>query len=399
MIPTPLPAESTGSPASGLVADAVATAPRMTDAIPLAVHLPVDARGAALNILATVVLIVALYWAQPFLITLLLGILFAYTLNPLVVWLERIRIPRVAGTSMVMLVVICALVLGTYALRGQVQRIIAQLPVAASKLSTGLDKMRSDQHSNMKHVQAAANTIEKATNSALSAPRKPRTTHVIIDQPAFRLGDALLVGSQGVLAIIGQAAMVFFLVFFFLLGGDMFKRKLVRLAGPTLTRKKITVHILDDINRSIQKYMFMLLVTNVLVGLLTWGALYWIGLENAGAWAVAAGLLHVIPYAGSAFTAVILGAVAYMQFDSVSAGLLAAGVSLAIATFVGTFVTTWMTGRFAKMNMAAVFVSLLFWGWLWGVWGVLLGIPIIVIVKAVSQHVEQLHPVAELLSE
>ena len=371
----------------------------MTDAIPLAVHLPVDARGAALNILATVVLIVALYWAQPFLITLLLGILFAYTLNPLVVWLERIRIPRVAGTSMVMLVVICALVLGTYALRGQVQRIIAQLPVAASKLSTGLDKMRSDQHSNMKHVQAAANTIEKATNSALSAPRKSRTTHVIIDQPAFRLGDALLVGSQGVLAIIGQAAMVFFLVFFFLLGGDMFKRKLVRLAGPTLTRKKITVHILDDINRSIQKYMFMLLVTNVLVGLLTWVALYWIGLENAGAWAVAAGLLHVIPYAGSAFTAVILGAVAYMQFDSVSAGLLAAGVSLAIATFVGTFVTTWMTGRFAKMNMAAVFVSLLFWGWLWGVWGVLLGIPIIVIVKAVSQHVEQLHPVAELLSE
>lgn len=88
----------------------------MTDAIPLAVHLPVDARGAALNILATVVLIVALYWAQPFLITLLLGILFAYTLNPLVVWLERIRIPRVAGTSLVMLVVICALVLGTYAL-------------------------------------------------------------------------------------------------------------------------------------------------------------------------------------------------------------------------------------------------------------------------------------------
>lgn len=399
MIPMPLPAESTGSPASGLVVDAIATVPMMTDA-PLTVHLPVDARGAALGILATVVLIVALDWAQPFLVTLLLGILFAYTLNPLVVWLERIRIPRVVGTSMVMLVVICALGFGTYALRGQVQRIIAQLPVAASKLSTGLDKMRSDQLSNMKHVQAAANTIEKATSQAnLSAPLKPRTTHVVIDQPAFRLGDALLIGSQGVLAIIGQAAMVFFLVFFFLLGGDMFKRKLVRLAGPTLSRKKITVHILDDINYSIQKYMFMLLVTNVLVGLLTWAALYWIGLENAGAWAVAAGLLHLIPYAGPAFTTVILGAVAYMQFDSFSVGLLAAGVSLAIATFVGTFVATWMTGRFAKMNMAAVFVSLLFWGWLWGVWGVLLGIPIIVIVKVVSQHVEQLHPVAELLGE
>lgn len=400
MIPMPLPEESTGSPASGLVVDSIASAPMMTDSIPLSVHLPVDARGAALGILATVVLIVALDWAQPFLVTLLLGILFAYTLNPLVAWLERIRIPRVVGTSLVMLVVICALGFGTYALRGQVQRIIAQLPVAASKLSTSLDKMRSDQLSNMKHMQAAANTIEKATSQAnLSAPLKARTTHVVIDQPAFRLGNALLIGSQGVLAIIGQAAMVFFLVFFFLLGGDIFKRKLVRLAGPTLSRKKITVHILDDINHSIQKYMFMLLVTNVLVGLLTWAALYWIGLENAGAWAVAAGLLHLIPYAGPAFTAVILGAAAYMQFDSFSVGLLAAGVSLAIATFVGTFVATWMTGRFAKMNMAAVFVSLLFWGWLWGVWGVLLGIPIIVIVKAVSQHVEQLHPVAELLSE
>ena len=126
------------------------------------------------------------------------------------------------------------------------------------------------------------------------------------------------------------------------------------------------MHILDDINHSIQKYMFMLLVTNVLLGLLTWVALHWMGLENAGAWAVAAALLHLIPYAGSALTAGILGMAAFMQFDSLPMGLLAAGASLAIATLVGTFVTTWMTGRFAKMNMAAVFVSLLFWTWLWG---------------------------------
>lgn len=400
MTSAPLPADSTGNPASEPAVVGIAAPERMADAIPLTVHLPVDARGAALGIMATVALIFALDWAQPFLITLLLGILFAYTLNPLVVWLERIRIPRVVGTSMVMLAVICALVLGTYALRGQVQRIIAQLPEAASQLSTGLDKMRSGQHSNMKNMQAAANTIEKATSQAdLPATPKPRTTHVVIDSPTFKLSNFLWVGSRGVLAVFGQAVMVLFLVFFFLLGGDMYKRKLVRLAGPTLSKKRITVHILDDINDSIQKYMFMLLVTNVSVGLLTWVALHWIGLENAGAWAVAAGLLHVIPYAGPALTAAILGMAAFMQFDSFSVGLLTAGASLAIATFVGTFVATWMTGKFAKMNTAAVFVSLLFWAWLWGVWGMLLGIPIIVIVKVVSQHVEQLHPVAELLGE
>ena len=88
---------------------------------------------------------------------------------------------------------------------------------------------------------------------------------------------------------------------------------------------------------------------------------------------------------------------AFMQFDSFPMALLVAGASMAIATVVGTFVTTWMTGRIARMNAAAVFTSLLFWGWLWGVWGMLLSIPIIVIMKVVSQHVEQLQPVAELL--
>ena len=204
---------------------------------------------------------------------------------------------------------------------------------------------------------------------------------------------------MGAIGAVGQAIMVLFLTFFLLLGGDTFKRKLVRLTGPSLSNKKITVQILDDINDSIQKYLFMLLVTNVLVAVLAWIAFRWIGLENAGAWAVASGLLHVIPYLGPGVTAAAVGMAAFMQFDSFSMAFLVCGISLAIATFVGTFVTTWMTGRIAKMNAAAVFISLLFWGWLWGVWGMLLSIPIIVICKVVSEHVEELQPVAELLGE
>src|SRR6202035_622694 len=125
------------------------------------------------------------------------------------------------------------------------------------------------------------------------------------------------------------------------------------------------LHIRDHINDSIQKYMFMLLTTNLVVALLAWIAFRWIGLENAGAWAAAAGLLHIVPYLGPCATAVATGMAAFMQFGS-----------LAIATVVGTFVTTWMTGRIANLNPAAVFISLLFWGWLWGVWGMLLSIPI-----------------------
>jgi len=390
------------TPASEVPADNQYTAGQESETVhPFTIHIPVDARGMALGILATVALVFALDWMQTFFVPLLLGIFLAYTLNPLVVWLERIKIPRVLGTSMVMVAVVCALVLGSYSLRGQMQTILAQLPEAASKLSAGFASMRDGLSGNMQKMQNAVGEMEKATSQISSIPPglKQRTTHVVIDTPGFKLGDFMWAGSMGILGFMGQATMVIFLAFFLLVGGDTFKRKLVRLTGPSLSKRKITIAILNDINHSIQKYMFMLLTTNILLGLLSWIAFHWIGLENAGAWAAAAGLLHVIPYVGPIFTAAATGMAAFMQFDSFSMALLVAGASLAIATFVGTFVTTWMTGKIAKMNAAAVFISLLFWAWLWGVWGMLLGIPIVAILKVVSQHVDQLQPVAELLGE
>lgn len=384
--------------------DAVARASDATaapEAVPPTVSVAVDLRGLALAIIATVAVVFALEWAQSFVISLLLGILFAYTLNPLVVWLERIRIPRGVGASLVMLGTVCALGLGAYSLRDQMQTILDQVPEAVSKLSATFASLRKGQASTMQKVENAASEIEKATSQApgTSSTPRPPATRVVIDPPRFRLGNYLLAGSMGAAGLIGQAAMVLFLTYFLLLSGDTYKRKLVRLTGPLMSNRKITVHILDDINASIQRFMFMLLATNVLVGLLTWAALRGIGLDNAGAWAVAAGLLHVIPYFGPAVTAAGLGMAAFMQFDTLATALLVAGASLAIATLVGTFVTTWMTGRIARMNTAAVFVSLLFWGWLWGVWGMLLSIPITVIVKVVAEHVEQLESVAELLGE
>jgi predicted PurR-regulated permease PerM len=226
--------------------------------------------------------------------------------------------------------------------------------------------MRVSEIGNFQKMQSAANEVEMATTRAAGSPPRQAATHVVVDQPTFRLGSFVWESSLGVLGALGQAAMVTFLVFFLLLGGDTFKRKLVRLTGPTLSRRKITVQILDDINASIQKYMLMLLTTNLLVAVSCWAAFHWIGLENAGAWAGAAGLLHLIPYLGPGVTAVATGMAAFVQFDSFGMALLVAAASLGIATVVGTFVTTWMTGRIANMNSAAVFISLLFWGWLVG---------------------------------
>ncbi len=200
-----------------------------------------DAQGLALVVMASIALVFALDWAQEFLIPLLLGILFAYTLNPLVVGLERIGIARVAGASLVMMVAICALVFGTYALRGQMQTIIEQLPEAASQLSTSLARLGKGQLGAMRNIQTAANQLEQAASQATGIParRNKSVTHVVIDDPsAFKTGNALWAGSMGAVGYLVQAAMVLFLVFFLLLTGDTYKRKLVRLTGPSLSQQE-----------------------------------------------------------------------------------------------------------------------------------------------------------------
>ena len=222
---------------------------------------------------------------------------------------------------------------------------------------------------------------------------------VVIEEPKFKIGDYLWRGSLGVFGFIGEAITMIFLAYFFLLSGDSFKRKLVKITGTSITEKKITVHILIDINNSIQGYMFMLLITNIIVGVLSWAAFHALDLENASAWAVAAGFMHIVPYIGPLATAAATGMAAYLQFDSILMALMVSGASIVISTVVGVFITTWMTGRIAKMNSAAVFIALIFFSWLWGLWGMLLGIPVIVILKVICGHIEHLQPVAELLGE
>ena len=361
------------------------------------IPLHVNARGLALGVIATVAFVYALQWSRGFLVPLLLGILISYTLSPLMGWLERRRVPRIVGATLITFAMVGGSALVVDKLHGQFEAIVEELPSAGHKLSRLVSERLHGGSSALQRIQAVATELQQATAGA----QERRASRRAAPAPAsdFPLMDWVWAGSMGLVGFLSQATMVIFLVFFLLLSGDTFKRKLVKLTGPSLSKKKITVHILEDINTSIQKYMLMLLVTNGLLALLMWVALRWIGLENAGAWAIVAGLLHLMPYFGPLLIMLATGVVAFLQFESLQMSLLVMGSSLAIATLVGTVITTWMTGRFARMNAAAVFVSLLFWGWLWGVWGLLLGVPVIVIVKVVAERVEGMEVVAELLGE
>lgn len=375
-----------------------------------------ESRGIALIILATIAIIFALQWAKAFFIPIVFSIFVAYTLNPIVLWLERIKLPRTLGVVIVMTALLGGTAGVAASLYNEMDSISNELPLVTYKIKRAMRSLHGGQTGTIEKLRNMADELkEAALPEKPAAPKsgsialvgengqkgtvadKPPPT-VIIQQPEKSSNDWLVAGSMGAASFFGQMIMVLFMVFFALLSGDLFKRKLVKLT-PSLSNKKVAVHILDDINSSIQKYMFMLFITNATLGLATWVVLLVIGLDNPGAWAVVTALLHIVPYFGVILTAGAIGLAAFIQFESFSMMLLAVASVFALSTLIGMLITTWMTGRIAKMNPTAVFVALLFGGWLWGVWGLLLCVPMVVVVRVVADRIEEMSTLAELLSE
>ena len=362
----------------------------------------VDARGASIVTLAVLATLFALQAASHFVIPLVIAVLFAYALDPFVSFLERHRLPRSIGALLVLVAILAVCITSVYMLRFQAQAIVDQVPSVVRKVTRAVTAFNASPGVGLDNVRRAVGALQKATEQATgngAAAPAPNGTVVVVQQATPQVQDLFVSGGINALAVVGQAVMVIFLVYFILIAGDTFKRKFVKVAGRTLSQKKITVQMFERINLSIQRYLAMLLVTNVILAILSWGAFRLVGLENAGTWGIVAGVLHIVPYFGPVLVTLLTGVAALVQFESLGMAALVGGISLSIATLVGVALTTWMTGRIARMNTVAVFIGLLLFGWLWGVWGVLLSVPLVVIIKVVSDHVDGLKAFAEFLGD
>ena len=361
-------------------------------------HMPVDVRNVSLVVLAIFASLFVLQWARVVLIPIMLGVLFSYAFSPLVNWLENRRVPRWLSSAVLLLAILGGIGSGAYLLRLEAAQLIEALPAAAQKLGQALRSSSGKSTSALETVQKAAAQIEQATrdSAAVTGPNRG-ATRVVIEAPRFNIKDYLWSGTLGLVALLGQIAVVVFLTYFLMLSGDTFRRKLVKLAGPSLSKKKVTLQALHEIAGQIQRYLQVQLLTSVLVGVLTGGALMFLGLDNAAAWGVVAGVLNLVPYIGSLVTAAASALVAFLQFGSINMAMAVGGVSIVIHTLVGNLLTPWLTSRASQLSPVAVFMGLLAWGWLWGVWGLLLGIPILMIIKSVCDRVEDLKPIGEFL--
>ena len=365
----------------------------------LAAPAAINIRSVALTVLALSATMVVLWWAQEVFIPIVLSVLISYALEPLVLGLMRAKLPRAAAAAVVVLALAAGLGYTAWTLSDDAAQIVASLPEAAQKLRLSLRTARGEAGT-IEQMQRAADELQKTADATAGPNPAPRgVQRVQVEQPAIDFREYLFWGSANVVAFAGQLVLVLFFVFFLLATGDLFKRKLVHIAGPSLEKKRITVHILNEINSQIERFLFVRVVTSVVVGIATYIAFTLFGLQQAGVWAILAGVFNTIPYFGPVIVAAGTAVVALMQFGTIAMMLYVSGISLVITSLEGWLLTPWLTSRTARTNEVAVFVGLIFWGFVWGLWGTLLAVPMLVVVKAFCDRIEDLKPVGELLGE
>ena len=359
----------------------------------------VSVRSVALTVVAIAAGMYVLSWAREIFIPIVLSALISYALEPVVLTLMRAKLPRVGAAAVVMTLLTGSTLYTGYVLSDDAAAIVAELPEAAQELRQVL-RRDGGEPGTLEQVQEAAEELQKTANEAAGTSPAPRgVQRVQIEEPAIDVREYVSWGSASVVTFAGQAVLVVFFVFFLLASGDLFKRKLVKLAGPSLAQKKITVQILDEINTQIRRFLFVRVVTSVVVGVASWVVFRMFELEQAGVWAIAAGVFNSIPYFGPIIVAAGTAVVAFLQFGTIEMTLYVAGASLAITSLEGWLLTPWLTSRTARTNEVAVFIGLIFWSFVWGIWGTLLAVPMLVAAKAYCDRIEDLKPIGELLGD
>lgn len=359
------------------------------------VSLPTNVRSVTLTLLTVIGVTWALYVMQTLLVPLLLGVIISLVLAPLVEGLRRVGVPRSIGAAVVLAIVTTVLGGVAYQLSEPAASLADDLPRVARRAREVLVRTTQGDRGAMANLQQAAEELSEAANTAPSASTTVRAQPVRVVEPPTRLRDYVVTGT----GIAAQVLLVFFLVFFLLSAGDLYKRKLVKLTGPSLSRKKITVQIIDEINEQIGVYLRTLVVVSSIVGVATWLAYFAVGMPNAAVWGLLAGVANVVPYVGPTLVASLASAMAFAHFGTVGSAIMVGGIQALITSLEGFLLTPMLMSRSARMNPVAMFIGLLFWGWLWGTWGVVLGVPLLMAIKVIADRVDDFHAVGELLGD
>jgi predicted PurR-regulated permease PerM len=333
--------------------------------------------------------------AKSLLIPIALAVLLSYALEPAVAALERRRLPRWAGAALLLVVLFGVCAGGAYILRDDARDIAEMLPKAVEQARD----IVASQLGSTESLEPTANGVPPGTRSEARGPEPAGSeAERAIGTSGMITGDLVRQFAAAVIALAGNLVVIVFLVFFMLLSGHRIRNRIVEISGHDPDSRRTTATIIGDINTQIQRYLLVLLITAVVVGMATWGMLAWMGVERAPVWGVLAGVFNSIPYFGPVIVSGGLFVVGMVQEGNVTQALQMSGAALVITSIEGWLVTPALMGKAERMSALAVFLGLLLWTWVWGEWGTLLAVPMLVVIKSVADHVERLKPIGRLMA-
>jgi predicted PurR-regulated permease PerM len=335
-----------------------------------------------LLVICVVLAIYTLYFGRAVIIPLMVALLLKLVLSPVVSALSSLRLPEWAGAALVLTGVVAAVGYGIFALSSPAAEWVGKLPESVSNLEMHLKALKEP----VAQMQKAEETISKLSDIG------PRRSETVVVSPSG-LGATILSETTN-LAVELSATLV--LLYFLLSSGDFFLRKLVTVL-PRFGDKKQAVEIAQQVQSDISHYLFTITVINIALGVVVAGALYALGMPSPALWGTMAAILNFIPFLGHVVGFSVIGLVALMSFGDLEAALIPPAVYACVAFMEGQFITPAIVARRLTLNPVAVFVALIFWGWLWMIPGMLLAVPMLAVFKIFCDHIRPLKPIGEFL--
>ena len=346
--------------------------------------LSTSGRSVALTVIAVLAVFFTLYFAASLLVPIAAAVLLSMLLAPAVQFLERLRVPRLIASAVVVLATVGLIGAAITALAGPAQSWIEKGPESLHKMEHRLLAISKP----LENIKRATDQLQEATEAA--GHTGPQEVRVV--QPA--LTDLVLSGTpQAVASIISMTILMYFL----LASGDVFLRKLVTVI-PTFHDKKRAVEITRQIETDISFYLLSFTSVNVGLGVAMAVVTALLGIPNPLLWGALVAVLNFVPYIGALTSMAVLAMVGIQTFDSLPLALAAPAALLVFVVISAEVITPFVLGRGLLLNPVAIFIAILLWGWLWGIVGVLLAVPLLASFKIVCERVEPLHPIAEFLT-
>lgn len=356
----------------------------------------------AVIVIAVVCLIVFLRYAKDFLIPVAIALIFSAVLDPIARRLRAIGIAASIAAAFTVLFAMFVMGGAVYLVSDDLSSAIEKLPALSKNLKDRAATEQSAPPGTVKKLSEAAKNIEDAASTMSGAPPTTKAAARAPVQTETRpnwLRAQVANGSTTALHVFGEVLLALLITYFVLASGPMLRRKLLRASGNHSRHRDLMRRILSQSCKQVQLYVVIVLVTNVAVGLAIWPVFYFLGFEQPALWALFAGVIHVIPYVGSIAVALAAAVFSYLGSPDVLGAVNAGLIVLVVVSLVATLLSTWLQSRTSRMNQVAVFVGIMFWGWLWGLWGLFLGAPVVVIMKVVCDNVPSLRGTARFLGE